>query len=79
MHVKDAMKAAREAGFVITHYFDGTSGTAQLVHTNGNMLHIDVHQGEFAGATGYGWGDAPWTGAQWTTGDASEFAAWVTT
>lgn len=75
MHIKDVLETARKAGFVATHYFQGSTGTVQLAHVNGNVLHVDIEGGAFTGATGYGWGDAPWAGRKWTAGDANTFVA----
>lgn len=71
--VRNVLQAARVAGFVVTHYFSGTTGAAQLNHANGNVLIVSFSGGAFVSASGRGWGEAPWTSAPWDTNDPDVF------
>jgi hypothetical protein len=78
-HLKNVLHVARQAGFVATHYHRGMAGTTQMVHANGNMLMVLFEDGAFHAATGYGWDDAPWTGATWSTADYETFTRMILT
>jgi hypothetical protein len=78
-HLKNVLHVARKAGFIATHYHPEMAGVTQMVHGNGNTLRILFEEGAFHAATGYGWGDAPWTGAPWSTAEYETFTRMILT